>query len=91
MFHPKSRYAKLTRYRVVDRRGREVEVVPAAPAHAERLRGYHLRKQNQRLDHLAAKYLHDPTGYWRLCELADAMVPDAIAEASEIAIPEEGE
>ena len=46
-----------------------------------------MRRDGQRLDHLANFYLLDPNGFWRLAEHNDAMLPDAIAEASIIRIP----
>ena len=87
MFEEKSRYAKAETYVVVDERGRAVEVltVPAAPT--EGLLGIHILRQGERLDHLAAKYLDDPAGFWRIAERNDAMLPEALSEAAEIEIP----
>ncbi|HET6611388.1 MAG TPA: hypothetical protein VFG83_05345 [Kofleriaceae bacterium] len=62
----------------------------AAPGIEQQRLGFHLRKQGQRLDHLAQRYLGDPTFAWRICELGDVMHPDAIAEADEIPIPRKG-
>lgn len=90
MFEKDSRYATATPYLVKDRRGRSVEVVPAPPAPAPSLLGYHSRKQGQRLDHLAAKYLGEATRWWLIAELASAMHPDALAEADEVPIPKKG-
>lgn len=87
MFDPKSRYAGLTPYPVRDRRGGTVMVVPTPDAPPEVLLGYHRRHQGERLDHLANAYLGDGAGYWRICELGDVMLPDALAEAREIPIP----
>lgn len=87
MFDPKSRYRDLKRYEVVDRRGRVVVVVPVPPEPAEGLLGYHVMKQGQRLDHLAHRYLRNPAGFWRICELNEAMLPEALSEVLEIAIP----
>lgn len=87
MSDPKSRYASLAPYPVADRRGRMVMVVPTPDAPDEALLGYHRRRQGERLDHLASAYLGDGAGYWRICELADVMVPDALAEAHEIPVP----
>lgn len=88
MFDPKSRYAKLKTCETTDRRGRKVSVVPVPEAPAEQVLGTHLMKQSQRLDHLAYQYLDDPAGYWRICELNDVMLPEALTEAREIDIPE---
>ena len=87
MFDPKSRYAAVATYQVVDRRGRTVTVVPAPERIVQELRGYHVLRQGQRLDHLADTYLADTAGYWRICELADVMLPEALGEAPEIPIP----
>jgi hypothetical protein len=87
MFDPKSRYTGVQTYQVPDARGRLVTVVavPAPPLEAPL--GIHLRRQGQRLDHLATKYLSNPAGAWRLCELSEAMHMQAIAEDLEIQIP----
>lgn len=87
MFDEKSRYRDLKPYRVTDRRGRTVPVVPVPPAPREVVLGYHVRRQGQRLDHLAYRYLDNPAGFWRICELNDVMLPEALSEAPEIAIP----
>jgi hypothetical protein len=87
MFEDKSRYAKLETYAVIDRRGRVVEVVPAPPAPLEGLLGIHVLREGERLDHLAALYLSDPAGFWRIAERNDAMTPEALTEAPEIEIP----
>jgi hypothetical protein len=87
MFDEKSRYQGLAPYQVTDRRGRTVTVVPVPPASRETLLGYHLRRQGQRLDHLAFHYLDNAAGFWRICELNDVMSPEALSEVIEIAIP----
>ena len=87
MFDKKSRYAKLETYEVTDRRGRKVVVVPVPPSKDQTTLGLHIMKQGQRLDHLAQKYLDDPAGYWRICEMNDVMLPEALIEAQEIKIP----
>lgn len=87
LFDPKSRYAKLPTVRMVDARGRTVEVVPPAPPPSQGLRGRHLRRQGERPDHLAALYLADPAGYWRLAEMNDAMTAEVLSELRELDIP----
>jgi len=87
MFDPKSRYATLATYVVVDGRGRQVVVVPASEDTHETLRGFHLRRDGQRIDHLAFHYLSDPAGYWRICELAGVMLAEALTEARDVPIP----
>jgi hypothetical protein len=89
VFDSKSRYVKpaLETYRTVDLRGRTVDYLPVAAAPAGLAVGRHLRKQGQRLDHLAKAYLSDANGYWRIAELNDAILPDALDEAEFILIP----
>ena len=87
MFDKKSRYEKIETYKTTDRRGRTVIVVSVPPALKQAALGLHIMKQGQRLDHLAHKYLDDPAGYWRICEMNDAMLTEALTEAQEIAIP----
>ena len=66
--------------------GEGLTVVVSPPAPNRLLRGYHLRRQGQRLDHMAYKYLQDPAGFWRICELNDVMQAEMLSEADEIAI-----
>lgn len=87
VFDPKSRYAKAVTYVTTDRRGRQVTALYPAERPVQAPLGDHVRRDGQRLDHLANFYLLDPNGFWRLAEHNDAMLPDAIAEASIIRIP----
>jgi hypothetical protein len=87
MFDAKSRYFKLTPCLVKDHRGREVKVVPVPPPPKQSLLGIHFHKEGERIDHLAAKYLSDPAGYWRIAELNDVMTAEVLSEAREIEIP----
>jgi hypothetical protein len=36
---------------------------------------------------MAYRYLNNAAGFWRICELNDVMLPEALTEASDIAIP----
>lgn len=87
MPEPSSRYHGLQPRTVRDRHGRSVAALPVPEPAPERSVGVHLRQQGQRIDHLAYRYLREPTAFWRICALNDAMLPDALAEATEIAIP----
>ncbi|MBK6828974.1 MAG: hypothetical protein IPG86_19915 [Chitinophagaceae bacterium] len=87
MFDNKSRYHRQQQYMVTDKRGRKVIVVGSAPPPLQFLAGYHLLQQGQRTDHLAAQYLNLASGFWRIAEINDAMLPEAISEKNEIAIP----
>lgn len=87
MFDDKSRYKGLSKYQRTDRQGRTVSVVPVPEQKSETFRGYHQRIQGQRLDHMAYKYIDNPAGFWRISHLNDVMLPEALSEASAIAIP----
>ena len=87
VFDPQSRYVSVTAYLVQDQRGRTVAVVPVPDAQLQPLLGFHRLLDGQRLDHLAFHYLDNAAGFWRICELADAMLPDALAEVRDIPIP----
>ena len=88
IFEAKSRYVKnASIYEVTDRRGRRVAALTVADRPVQTLLGEHLRKEGQRLDHLANFYLQDPNGFWRIAELNDAMLPDALAEVDIVKIP----
>jgi hypothetical protein len=89
VFHPGSRYVKpsLETYSAVDRRGREVQALPMIEPPRETSIGSYVRKQGQRLDHLAASFLGDPHAYWRIAELNGAVLPDSLAEAERLKVP----
>lgn len=88
IFDNKSRYVKnATTYEAVDRRGRDVVALTAAEKPVQVQLGEHLRKEGQRLDHLANFYLRDANGFWRIAELNDALLPDALAETDIVKIP----
>jgi hypothetical protein len=52
--------------------------------------GVHIRRDGERLDHLANHYLKDPTGFWRICDANDAMLPDSLTDAPRVDIPRAG-
>ena len=84
----KSRYVKnASSYEAADRRGRRVSALTAADKPVQIFLGEHLRREGQRLDHLANFYLQDPNGFWSICELNDAILPDALAETDIVKIP----
>ncbi len=87
MFDPKSRYVRLQTYTAKDHRGRQVAVVPVPTHPNQTTLGTHVLRQGERVDHLAAKYLDDPAGFWRICELNDAMLPETLTEKRQIEIP----
>ncbi len=87
MFGPKSRYSQSETYTVRDSRGRLVNVVVPPRVPDRILLGLHLLIQGERLDLLAARYLDDPAGFWRIAEQNDSMLPEDLTEAREIEIP----
>ena len=88
VFDKKSRYVKnASTYEANDRRGRSVIALSAADKPVQTELGEHLRKQGQRLDHLANFYIQDANGFWRICELNESMLPDALAETDVLKIP----
>lgn len=87
MFSEKSRYRNVAQYEVVDQRGRTVKVVAAASPPKQSIKGFHLLTQGQRTDHLASLYLNDQAGFWRIAEANGSMLPEALTEQAEIAIP----
>ncbi|MEO8148086.1 MAG: hypothetical protein ABI723_10635 [Bacteroidia bacterium] len=88
MFDDNSRYKDAVQYEMKDHRGRNVKVVATPFAPSQTILGYHLLKQGQRSDHLAARYLNNAAGFWRIALANDAMLPEALTEQSEIAIPD---
>jgi hypothetical protein len=40
----------------------------------------HTLTQAERLDNIAARYVGDPTAFWRLCDANNAMRPDELTE-----------
>lgn len=90
-FDKNSRYVKHAQtYMTTDRKGREVRALTSAALPTEPELGEHLRRDEQRLDHLAAHYLSDPTHFWRIAQLNDAMSPDVLAQRRRLKIPQKG-
>lgn len=88
IFDGNSRYVRnASLYEVRDRRGRTVAALTVADRPVQTLLGEHLHKEGQRLDHLANFYLQDANGFWRIAELNDAVLPDALAEVDSVKIP----
>jgi hypothetical protein len=88
VFDPTSRYVRFASlYTAADRRGRVVQALSAALVPPQTKLGEHLRRDGQRLDHLAGFYLGDPTGYWRITEINNAVLPDALALVRSLTIP----
>ncbi len=90
MFDSNSRYAKQAIYRTKTPAGREVAAVTIPLPRVELSAGLHRTGEGDRLDLLAARYLNDPTAFWRLCDLNGGTVPAAIEARPLIAIPRGG-
>lgn len=87
MFAPNSRYAGLTTYTVTMPDGSTVVATRLPLPNPLALAGYHRRVAGDRLDLLAARYLKDPTFFWRICDSNNAPVPDALNARDLIGIP----
>jgi hypothetical protein len=89
-FPASSRYAKAATYSARLPNG---TVVTALVVSAPRLRppiGFHPRAVGDRLDLIAVRYLNDATGFWRLCDANDAIVPGALEQRPLIGVPAVG-
>jgi hypothetical protein len=90
MFSANSRYNGIPTEQLTMRDGRKVSVVRFPSRVTPPLLGYHRKLADQRLDHLAAAYLQDPTAFWLLCDANGTVAPDALAARDLIAIPIKG-
>ncbi|MGH9508477.1 MAG: LysM domain-containing protein [Terriglobales bacterium] len=98
MFEPTSRYAQIeeTSLPVRDAEGREREVrykkrrfLPPSPADETTI-VEHSVTQGDRLDNVTARYLGDPTQFWRVCDANGVLHPrelEEIGRAVRIALP----
>jgi hypothetical protein len=91
MFGPTSRYAGLpvAAYTLVAVDGTTSEIryvtrrfLPAPDTSG--LLAEHVVAPGERLDILAARYLGDPTQFWRLCDAAGILVPEELEEPGRI-------
>lgn len=87
MFEPTSRYSGLetAELTVLDAAGEPRVVayvrrrfVLGAPSTATLIS--HTVVQGERLDHLAARYLGDPTQFWRVCDANGVLRPEELVE-----------
>jgi hypothetical protein len=91
MFSPDSRYVGQPTYTVVLPDGtQQAVVVPVLPDPVPVVGYYQQAGQQQRLDLVAVQYLNAPTGFWRLCDANNSMVPGALAARAFIGIPQGG-
>ena len=91
MFEPNSRYYNLPTaiLTVIDRDGTPVEVrylqrrfIPSADG--ETTLQEHTFTQGERLDNVTARYLDDPTQFWRLCDSNRVMRPEELEEIGRV-------
>jgi len=87
MFTQNSRYSGLATYIVTMPDGRVVTATRLPLPNPLALAGFHRRIAGDRLDLLAARYLKDPTYFWRICDSNNAPVPDALNARELIGIP----
>jgi len=88
VFDPKSRYVKHSQVTTAnDRRGRVVSCLTPAEVPLQTELGKHRLKQGQRLDHIANHYLNNPSGFWRVAEINDAMTAEAALDSALVKIP----
>jgi hypothetical protein len=87
MFFPGSRYLGMATYPVRRPDGTTAQAVKLPLPRPALVIGYHRRLVDQRLDLIAAHYLADATAFWRLCDAAGTVVPDALNAADLVGIP----
>lgn len=88
-FESNSRYVKYSNgYHTTDATGRKVTAVAPARIPPQKVLGDHRLDEGERLDHLASFYLNDPTAFWRIAEINDCIVPDAVLAHTAINIPD---
>jgi hypothetical protein len=87
MFASNSRYYSLVTYTVTMPNGAVVIATRSALPNPLALAGYHRRVTGDRLDLLAARFLKDPTFFWKICDSNNAPAPDALAASDLVGIP----
>ncbi len=87
MFFPGSRYASLGTYVVTRTDGSTVLATKLPKPGLQAVLGYHRRNAGDRLDQIAARFLSDPTAFWRVCDANGALVPDALAARNLVGVP----
>jgi len=90
MPNPTSRYATAALYQAQLSGGGSVSALVIPGPRSPTPIGYHPRAVGDRLDLLAARYLDDPTGFWRLCDANDSLVAGALETRSLIGVPAVG-
>jgi hypothetical protein len=86
-FPPTSRYYGATTYQAITATGVTVTALIMPAPRSPLPIGYHPRASGDRLDMLAVRYLNLPTGFWRLCDTNNSLVPGALEQRTLIGIP----
>ena len=86
-FGDHSRYKNAALRTVTGPDGNPVTIVDPPSRTVEPTTGWHLKVQGQRLDQIAHAFLGHAAEFWRLPDHNNAMWPDAIVEAQEMAVP----
>jgi hypothetical protein len=88
MFNTDSRYIKQPIYTATTSGGRQLPAVilPLPPLQGAVV-GYHERRNGDRLDLLAARYLADATWFWKVMDANNALCADALTARPLIGIP----
>jgi hypothetical protein len=87
VFSSNSRYYGLPTYTVTLTDGTQAIAVVSHMPSPLKLAGYHRRIVGDRLDLFAARFLKDPTFFWKICDSNNAPAPDALAAADLVGIP----
>ncbi len=88
MIDKSSRYAKVGTYAAKDASGESVEALELRTIPATEGIFYHTVQEGERLDHLAHRYLRDPSKFWKICDASDELDPfDVLVAGRAVLIP----
>ena len=90
MFDRTSRYVNQPVITVTLPDGRQGSAVTIPLPRSELSAGNHRQCSGDRLDLLAARYLNEPTAFWRLCDLNGTRIAAALEVRPLVAIPRGG-
>jgi hypothetical protein len=90
MVFPGSRYSNSNIYTVQGPNGTTISVLALPLPGSAAVQGYYRRGGAQRLDVIANAFLQDATAFWRLCDVNNTVLPDALAARALIGIPVTG-
>lgn len=90
MFFKGSRYEKAPIVVVTREDGAHIVAVRPLRRPAPPVALMHTRHEGERLDHIAARFLADPTAFWRLCDAANAMSAEALGAHQTVPVPKRG-